>query len=564
MKKIAFILVGLSILYFSKPGLSNGEKDNQKVDQSKIKSQNTITVMCPGDLQNIAENWAKAYETRNPSAFIAFSTFDERKFVSENVLSILSDKEAAKISSETAWKMIVAKDVVVPVFNRRNPLFEEISKQGITSSELALIFTEEYKPAWNLLINEGQNTPINFYIMNNEVVKNGISDFVKLNPTLTNAVLLNNACDLIAAIEKDIHSIGFCRLADITDSKANQWVGEVAILPIDKNKNGRIDNFENIYQNLASFTRGVWIGKYPSALTGNIYAVSILKPVGEEQVAFLSWLTSEGQQTMNESGLCAISTIEKENNLLALAPTEINAIPEEGTSLAGLWVLIIAVVFVAGFFVTAIVRSFRKAAGAIDTNMPEIKPALDENSIAAPKGIYFDRSHTWAFMEKDGNVRVGIDDFLQHITGVLTRIKMKTVGEKIRRGEKILTINQNGKQLEICSPVSGTIREQNHALESDSTIINSAPYTDGWVYSIEPINWLREIQLMFMSDKYKEWLRNEFSRLRDFFAASVRSNDAVYAQIVLQDGGELADNVLADLGPEVWEEFQEKFINSSK
>jgi glycine cleavage system H lipoate-binding protein len=167
-------------------------------------------------------------------------------------------------------------------------------------------------------------------------------------------------------------------------------------------------------------------------------------------------------------------------------------------------------------------------------------------------------------MEKDGMVTIGIDDFLQHITGLLTKVKMKSPGERIRRGEKILTINRNGKQLEIFSPITGTIKKQNSVLETDSAKLNTSPYTDGWVYSVEPINWLREIQLMFTADKYREWLRNEFSRLKDFFATTLKSNDAVYAHVVLQDGGELTDNVLADLGPEVWEEFQEKFINTSK
>jgi hypothetical protein len=38
----------------------------------------------------------------------------------------------------------------------------------------------------------------------------------------------------------------------------------------------------------------------------------------------------------------------------------------------------------------------------------------------------------------------------------------------------------------------------------------------------------------------------------------------VYQHIVLQDGGELKDNVLSDLGPEVWEDFQTRFIDTSK
>ena len=91
-------------------------------------------------------------------------------------------------------------------------------------------------------------------------------------------------------------------------------------------------------------------------------------------------------------------------------------------------------------------------------------------------------------------VKVGIDDFLQHITGTLTRIKMKEPGEKIRKGEKILTIIRDGKQLNIYSPVSGIIREKNQRLLTDSSIINSSPYSEGWVYMLEPKNWVRETQ----------------------------------------------------------------------
>ena len=60
-------------------------------------------------------------------------------------------------------------------------------------------------------------------------------------------------------------------------------------------------------------------------------------------------------------------------------------------------------------------------------------------------------------MEQNGIVKVGIDDFLQHITGPITRIKMKNEGDKVKKGEQILSLIQNGKQLNIYAPVSGTI-----------------------------------------------------------------------------------------------------------
>jgi hypothetical protein len=141
---------------------------------------------------------------------------------------------------------------------------------------------------------------------------------------------------------------------------------------------------------------------------------------------------------------------------------------------------------------------------------------------------------------------------------------MKEEGEVVRKGEKIMTIMHDGKQLSLYAPISGTIISQNRSLLSDSTLINSSPFSEGWVYRIEPRNWMREVQFMLMGEKYTDWLRDEFVRLKEFVAASARTDSMVYSHVVLQDGGELAENVLADLGPEVWEDFQTSFIDKSR
>jgi len=106
--------------------------------------------------------------------------------------------------------------------------------------------------------------------------------------------------------------------------------------------------------------------------------------------------------------------------------------------------------------------------------------------------------------------------------------------------------------------------EQNPELFTDSSIINNSPYSGGWVYRIEPSNWLRETVLLSMADKYRTWLNGEFIRLKDFLASAVQTNTPQSAQVIFQDGGVLKDHVLADLGPEVWEDFQTKFINTAR
>ena len=228
-------------------------------------------------------------------------------------------------------------------------------------------------------------------------------------------------------------------------------------------------------------------------------------------------------------------------------------------------VLLIFVAFIAICLAVDAVVQYRKRKEAEMLNPASSFPGVfDENTVVAPKGLYFDKSHTWAYMDKYGSVKIGIDDFLQHITGPLTRVEMKNPGEKIKKGEAILTIIQKGKRLNIYAPVSGTIKGLNKQLSTDSSIVNSSPYCDGWIYMIEPANWLKDTQLMMMAEKTNEWLKNEFSRLKDFLAVTIRANTPEYEYAVLQDGGAIKDSVLADFGPELWEDFQINFIDKVK
>jgi glycine cleavage system H lipoate-binding protein len=193
----------------------------------------------------------------------------------------------------------------------------------------------------------------------------------------------------------------------------------------------------------------------------------------------------------------------------------------------------------------------------------DAKPFI-ESSITAPAGLFYDKSHTWVFMEKNGTVKIGLDDFLIKVTGPLTKIDMKKPGEIVQKGAPALSIIQDGKKLVINAPVTGKIVSNNEEIADNTFSLNSSPYYNGWIYTIEPTNWLKDNRFLLMSEKYKEWLHNEFIRLKDFFSVKRLQTNFEYVPIVLQDGGELQENVLAELGPDVWEDFQTNFINNMK
>ena len=67
-----------------------------------------------------------------------------------------------------------------------------------------------------------------------------------------------------------------------------------------------------------------------------------------------------------------------------------------------------------------------------------------------------------------------------------------------------------------------------------------------------------------MAEKYREWIKTEFIRLKDFLAGAIPSGEPAFAMAVLQDGGALNDQVLKEMGPDVWEDFQTRFIDPSR
>ena len=560
MKTLISAFFVLSFLFFNTAGFCV-ENDNQKGEQAAT-AQQTLQIVSSPEIYDLATNWVAGFGILHPEQKIDLRLQSAETILEEGNLYLLTNNHPIATSEETAWKLVIGHDLVVPVINSKNPLLAEINKTGLTAEDFARLISE--KPDWSMVINGSSNTPVKSFIVDNQNVITKIAGFTKTDEAVMGATKVASAAELISLVQQNVNAIGFCNLTDVLNEGKDGFANQINIVPVDKNRNGRIDSFEKIYDNPAALTRGAWIGKYPRVLSGDIYALAAEKPANQTALDFMAYVTNNGQELVKNSGYSILSSGQKAANMLVLSnPVPPSDSGKNAPAMSTGLILAIAVTVLALFFIVLFVFKSNKAT-TIDSEDIEITQALNENSIAAPRGLYYDKTHTWAFMEKDGMVKIGIDDFLKHITGSLTGLKMKSTGEKVRKGEKILIVIRDGKQLNLYSPVSGFIRKQNESLLTNPSKINTMPYTEGWVYQIEPVNWVREVSFMFMFDKYKEWLEDEFSRLRDFLAVSANSNKVVYQHIVLQDGGELKDNVLADLGPEVWEDFQTRFIDTSK
>jgi len=547
MKTKFFTLIAFIILCFN-------SISNLKAHTSNTQSLNdTMIVHCTPDLYDLTSGWANAYMKDNPNLKISVIPqlgTDKSKLGILTNLAFASSNYLPDLNNSFAWKMVVGVDVIVPIINQRNPHIGDFQLSGITSEKLVMLTSKI-------------TNSVKVYSLRNDSFKSSLIKFFNIDKGTVKINEVETSEELLAIIRNEPLSVGFCMMSDIIDPKTKNFVSGIYPLPIDKNGNGKIDFNEKIYENAEALIHGVWIGKYPKELYRNIYSISSITPKDQNQIAFLTWVLSSGQQLMNTNGYCDLTNSQIKTNIDKLYFKEVKTTSNSRSYIVPFAIILLTVLAVSFFVIDSIVSRLSIQRKSVSRTDVEAIPFFDDKSIAILDGLYFDKSHTWVFMEKDGTVGVGLDDFLQHVTGPISKVKMREIGEKVKKGDPFLTIIQDGKQLNIKAPISGTIKANNKGLEFDTSVLAKSPYQDGWIYMIEPSNWFRDIQFLIMSQGYKEWIKMEFLHLKDFLAIVLKGEQTEGYQVVMQDGGEIKNGILKDMKPEVWEDFQTHFLDSA-
>ncbi len=186
---------------------------------------------------------------------------------------------------------------------------------------------------------------------------------------------------------------------------------------------------------------------------------------------------------------------------------------------------------------------------------------LSVKGLKIPQGLLYSNNHTWAHLGKSGTATVGLDDLLLHITGKVSVFNLKKPGDMIHQGELLTTIEQQGKMLQIFSPISGAVTDTNTILTRDPGLLNEDPFGKGWIYRIRPTRWMAETSNFYLGDDATRWVAKEVDRFKDFMAVSAEKYSPDPSLAILQDGGELRDHTLAELPGEFWLDFQKDFLN---
>jgi len=261
----------------------------------------------------MAVKWAEEFKKANPAVKIDISAGGAGKGMTDvlnNMVDIgmVSREIYPEEVKKGAFGFAVTKDAVVAVMSASNPSLNEILTVGLKADAANDIWiTGKYK-TWGQAFNSKSKAPIHIYTRSDAcgAAEVWAKYFGKKQEDLLGSGVFGDP-GLALAVKKDPIGIGFNNIGYAYDFNTKKQIPGIMVVPIDLNKNGKIDPEENFYDSMNDLIDAIAKGKYPSPPARDLYFVTNGKPKNKLVIAFLNWVLADGQKYVNETGYINLS-----------------------------------------------------------------------------------------------------------------------------------------------------------------------------------------------------------------------------------------------------------------
>lgn len=116
--------------------------------------------------------------------------------------------------------------------------------------------------------------------------------------------------------------------------------------------------------------------------------------------------------------------------------------------------------------------------------------------------LLYTETHEWV-LKKNGSARIGITDYAQESLTDIVFVEFPEVGQRFKKGEKIVELESVKNVSEVFAPFTGKILNLNEKLNDEPGLINSSPYDEGWIVEMEIEN-EEELKELMSPEEYRK------------------------------------------------------------
>ncbi len=192
-------------------------------------------------------------------------------------------------------------------------------------------------------------------------------------------------------------------------------------------------------------------------------------------------------------------------------------------------------------------KARKKAVGAMVGNLVEGLTFL------APSGVLFHPGHTWAKVESDDTVTVGMDDFAAKLLGSADSIALPKLGSRVKQGSLGWAFKSDSRMIHMLSPIQGKIVEVNEQLANSPGVAFEDPYGSGWMFKVKSSDLASNMKNMIPEDIVGQWIESARETLAN-------SGDPQAAARIFARTGEPIRGIARAIDPEGWDELTREFF----
>lgn len=300
-------LAMLSLILTLCTGLSFGHPS------PKSKLEGRISLSGAFALYPMAVKWAEEFKKLNPGVKIDISAGGAGKGITDVLnnmvdLGMVSRDINPEEVKNGAFEFAVTKDAVVAVVSEQNPDLKTILAVGLTPNSGDDIWITGKSKTWSAAFGSKLKAPMHVYTRSDAcgAAEVWAKYFGKKQEDLLGSGVFGDP-GLALAVKKDRIGIGYNNIGYAYDFNTKKQIPGIRVVPIDLNKNGKIDPDEDFYGSMNDLIDAIAKGKYPSPPARDLYFVTHGKPKNQVVIAFLKWVLADGQKFVNEIGYINLS-----------------------------------------------------------------------------------------------------------------------------------------------------------------------------------------------------------------------------------------------------------------
>jgi len=247
----------------------------------------------------IMQQWIDAYSKTHPDI-----KFELSKAIALDSADILIAAHAFKPGEIKPDQTIIALNryAQLPIVNAYRPDLKTLQQKGLTQQDLQKIFFSAQNKS------DQQSNAFNAYKRDKNVcaTRSFSENITGLQQDIYGTTVTGDDRALSAAVVNDINGISYNNLGLVYNIQTRKVADGIAIVPIDINENGIVDEDENHYttiDDLLDFIAQSGTSKIPQE---NVNVVLNKNKINKDILDFLQWIITDGQQYNRQYGFMSL------------------------------------------------------------------------------------------------------------------------------------------------------------------------------------------------------------------------------------------------------------------